>query len=422
MIFLTCRTHQLEQDLISKLNEEMSAEFSIQEKQFDLTGYTPLEDIILSDSYSPSHLYILSGFPFASYYKEPEAMETRLSALVSAFNLGRGYIPEKKLKLVIFCPQGVEDFIHLKAPDFYRFVNYSNHFSVDEHYIVYGEKSHEAEVNLVKIDFLLDSLREVPSDVDKADIHLELGRLFLQLHTLDEALAHFRSAENLLPQKNKKHADAIGKIGLVYLARGEFDVMIEQEEKALAAARNIAYRQGEANAVGNMGVGFYLKKNYTNALKCFQEALEIDRALGDLSRQAVSLGNIGLYYYYREHHGEASKYLAQARELYHKINIPMPDTFAYPLSELNRNLPSPTKKYQKAVIFYEDELKKVLYQVECPHHAEGEKPHVFNRIFKIEDGSEEIAESKVEARCAICDKMVQVKIKGKAHPDKWVKR
>ncbi len=75
-------------------------------------------------------------------------------------------------------------------------------------------------------------------------------------------------------------------------------------------------------------------------------------------------------------------------------------------------------------MFYDDDddRKKVLYEVECPHHAEGEKPHVFNRMFKLEEGSDEVTETEVQARCAICDKMVTVTIKGKPKLDEWVKR
>ncbi len=56
--------------------------------------------------------------------------------------------------------------------------------------------------------------------------------------------------------------------------------------------------------------------------------------------------------------------------------------------------------------------KRVLYNVECAYNPE----HVFEKVFKIEEGSEAM-ESEVEAYCPYCEKHVTTTIKGKAAPD-----
>ncbi len=62
--------------------------------------------------------------------------------------------------------------------------------------------------------------------------------------------------------------------------------------------------------------------------------------------------------------------------------------------------------------------KKVTYLVQCVYDPE----HEFEKVFTIEDGSEERVESEVEAYCAQCDKHVSVTIKGKALPNEEILR
>lgn len=61
--------------------------------------------------------------------------------------------------------------------------------------------------------------------------------------------------------------------------------------------------------------------------------------------------------------------------------------------------------------------KKVRYNIQCAY----DEKHVFEKIFLVEEGSEEI-DSDVEAYCPFCDKMVKITIKGKVVPDEYTLR
>jgi uncharacterized protein with PIN domain len=62
--------------------------------------------------------------------------------------------------------------------------------------------------------------------------------------------------------------------------------------------------------------------------------------------------------------------------------------------------------------------KKVLYQVQCVYNEN----HLFEKVFEIEDGSEEKEETEVENYCPYCNKLVTVVVKGKVPLDKTVFR
>ncbi len=61
--------------------------------------------------------------------------------------------------------------------------------------------------------------------------------------------------------------------------------------------------------------------------------------------------------------------------------------------------------------------KRVLYSIECAY----DPSHVFEKVFKIEDGSEDM-ESEVQAYCPYCQKHVTTTIKGKAPTDESLLR
>ncbi len=64
------------------------------------------------------------------------------------------------------------------------------------------------------------------------------------------------------------------------------------------------------------------------------------------------------------------------------------------------------------------QMKKVLYNVQCFY----DEKHVFEKVFEIEEGSEEKEETEVEAYCPQCNQLVTVVVKGKVPPDKTVFR
>lgn len=62
--------------------------------------------------------------------------------------------------------------------------------------------------------------------------------------------------------------------------------------------------------------------------------------------------------------------------------------------------------------------KKVLYHVQCAY----DEKHLFEKVFEIEDGSEEKEETELQTYCPHCDKLVNVVVKGKVPSDRTVFR
>ncbi|HLP44469.1 MAG TPA: hypothetical protein VK469_00890, partial [Candidatus Kapabacteria bacterium] len=196
LIFLSCRTEDVERFLIEKLKEEFSAQFPIEEISFTDADYVPLQFICRSAGFSPGTLYIVCKFPCEDYYKNPQAMDHELERLTVALNIGREYFSSRNLKCVFICPPEVEDRIQLKAPDFYLFTHYSASFTDDQKFhrdIANLERGGRDEEK--KIDFLMRVLKNTVIEEQKADIYRELGEVYYNLSDAGNAMSYWRKAE-----------------------------------------------------------------------------------------------------------------------------------------------------------------------------------------------------------------------------------
>lgn len=416
LIFITCRTTNVEKYIISKLKKEFSSEFSIHELGFETVDYAPIEFIVLSSDYSPINLYIISSFPFNAFYKKNASMADNIKRLLARFNVGRDHIPDKDLKLIIICPPELEDQIALEAPDFYRFINYSTSFASEDksQFLIRGEKEELKKVTMDrerKLNFLFESLDAGLLDKDKADIYFELGKLYHELFDMDKALFHLRKAESLYKKlKNeKKLAAVLGKIGVVYFALEQTDKMLEYQKQALIVSRKAGYFQGEADALNNIGVICYDIGELEEALGYFNEALAIDRKIGYLKGEAITLGNIGLLYQNMAQSNKAIEFLKASELIYKKMKLPIPGAFATPLKKLIPQSRISKKKYKKA--------KRVSYMIQCAYNP----AHTFEKVFKIEESSGGVT-TEIDTYCPYCNKEVKVTVKGRVSPDKTIFR
>ena len=66
--------------------------------------------------------------------------------------------------------------------------------------------------------------------------------------------------------------------------------------EALALARNLGYRKGEAAAINGLGVVEEIRGNLAQAENFYQQSLTIRRALGDLQEVGATLNNLGVLY------------------------------------------------------------------------------------------------------------------------------
>ena len=322
LIFLSCRTEDVERFLIKKLKEEFSDQFPIEEISFVDADYVPLQFICRSADFSPSTLYIVCKFPFEDYYKNPQAMDQKLERLTIALNIGREYFTFKNLKCVFICPPEVEDRIQLNAPDFYLFTHHSVLFTDDQKFhrdIANLERGGQDEKK--KIDFLKRVLKITEKNEQKADIYRELGEVYYNLSNANNAMLYWQKAEVIYWESGneKKYTSVHGSIGLVYRSLGQLEEASKYFKEALTTARKIGYWQGEADQLGNIGMVYSDLEQPEEALKYLNEALEIYRKIRYLQREVSILGNIGVVYRSLGQFEEALKCLKKALVIYLKI-------------------------------------------------------------------------------------------------------
>jgi len=224
LIFLSCRTPEVEALLVDKLKAEFSRQFPIKEVSFSAGYFAPLQFIVHSDDFSSRTLYIVNRFPFEDYYKNPGSMERQMERLTAALNINRQYFTSNDLKCVFICPPEVEDRIALKAADFYLFTHYTASFTDDLSFRreieSLGSGGNDRRERIV---FLSEVLERTSGEEDRAYLYAELGKTYYDLSEIDKALTYLQDAQTIYKKsKNKrKLADVLGSIGLVYYDLGQ---------------------------------------------------------------------------------------------------------------------------------------------------------------------------------------------------------
>ena len=107
-------------------------------------------------------------------------------------------------------------------------------------------------------------------------------------------------------------ANALGYIGLIYKAQGNYPEALKRYEEALRIDEQLGDLSGKAIRLSNIGIIYNAQENYPEALKRYEEAMRIDEKLGDLSRKATFLNNIGAIYYAQGNYPEAIKRYEEA--------------------------------------------------------------------------------------------------------------
>lgn len=322
LIFLSCKTQEVEKYLKDKIKTEFSGQFPIKEIPISARGYIPLQYIAGSGEFSPEILYIIGEFPYEEYYKDPEAMEDQLYRLTTALNIGRELFSSRDLKCVFICPPEIEDRIALKAADFYHFTHYSASFTDDAKFHRDIERMERGgQEKQKRIDFLLEILKETRKKEDKAGIYLDLGQLYYELSENNTALLYWQKALNIYKKSKdkKKHAAALGNIGMVYFIMGQLQEALKYHQQALKIFRKVGYFLGEANQLGNIGLVYRALGKPEEALKSHKQSLEIHKEVRYHQGEAANLDYIGLVYREIGQLEEALKYHQQALEIYRKF-------------------------------------------------------------------------------------------------------
>jgi len=86
---------------------------------------------------------------------------------------------------------------------------------------------------------------------------------------------------------------------------------IRWREAALAVARELKDREGEAIHLGNLGLAHFWLGDYPRATQCYEQALAIAREISDRPSEGRALGNLGNTYHSLGEHPRAIEYYKQ---------------------------------------------------------------------------------------------------------------
>jgi CHAT domain-containing protein len=154
------------------------------------------------------------------------------------------------------------------------------------------------------------------------------GRALGNLGNICDALGNYPKAIEYQEQHlaiareikdRREEGAALGNLGIVYQSLGNYPKAIEYQEQHLAIAREIKDSWAEGAALGNLGVAYDIIGNYAKAIEYQEKRLEIARELRDRQGESQSLGGLGNIYDSLGNYPKAIEYheqhLAIAREL-----------------------------------------------------------------------------------------------------------
>ena len=119
-------------------------------------------------------------------------------------------------------------------------------------------------------------------------VHDALGEYAKAVEYYERALPMFAAAGD-----HAGEASTLGNLGVVQYALGRHFRARGYHERARKMLEELGDRAGAARVLGNIGVVEAALGNYARALECHQRALETRKSLGDRAGVARVLGNIG---------------------------------------------------------------------------------------------------------------------------------
>jgi tetratricopeptide (TPR) repeat protein len=125
-----------------------------------------------------------------------------------------------------------------------------------------GKAYIEANQYIPALKELLEAEKYTPSD---PRIHFHLGIAYHGIGVDDKAVAALKKAVDLKPEYSEAH----NMLGILYYNTRQWDMAIASFERALA---NLVY-ETPANALYNMGRAYHQKGDYPQAMSRYQEAL-----------------------------------------------------------------------------------------------------------------------------------------------------
>ena len=137
--------------------------------------------------------------------------------------------------------------------------------------------------------------RRINANSELARAELTRGDAFYDLDRLDEALAAYRTAEQIDRDRGNTFglASILVRQGRVYWKQGNFAANREYDENALMLFRKIGNRSAVPRVLNNLALSMRQQGDLEGALKIFEHAIAEDRELGEKKGLASTLNNAG---------------------------------------------------------------------------------------------------------------------------------
>ena len=121
-----------------------------------------------------------------------------------------------------------------------------------------------------------------------------LGLILVARKEYDQALDNFREALDIFRElgSRENEAEQLGNLGSVYRDLAKNDLALEHYGESLAIFEEIGYELGIANELGNIGYILFIEGDYYPALTYFKQAEKLYLKLGAASRAKMTRKNI----------------------------------------------------------------------------------------------------------------------------------
>ncbi len=160
-----------------------------------------------------------------------------------------------------------------------------------------------------RVDSLLTELEKAEADTTKVNIlnevsrqNISFGNYEIAMEQAEKALLVARKA-----QFKKGEADAHSSIGIIYSNQGNYPEALKNHLALLKISEETENKANMASAHMNIGIVYAIQGNYPEALKFFLNALKIFEEIGNKNRTASTYGNIGNIYRIQGNYREALK-------------------------------------------------------------------------------------------------------------------
>ena len=189
----------------------------------------------------------------------------------------------------------------------------------------------------------------------KADRLHEQGIHQLKLSKFREALASFTQALEIYQSIGDQPgaATALGNLGNVYEALGDYQKAIESHKKSLVLKIRIGNRKGEINSLGNIGLAYFNLGQYDLAIQFLEKSLAKSRQIQFHHAEAIILSNLGRVYTALSQYARSIELHQQALKIKRQLGEPRGQAKSYLALG---NVAFRQSKYNLAIDYYQQAL------------------------------------------------------------------